>query len=70
MVDSMILKVAVPGRIQFKIIRREKKILRRTGEDRLWDIAKACGSTVEAICRLNDITGEPAPERMLLIPVT
>ena len=48
---------------------RPSLILRRAGEDRLWDIAKKTGSTVEAICRANGLEAEPAPDRMLLIPV-
>lgn len=48
---------------------RPSLILRRAGEKRLWDIAKSCGSTVEAIRRANNLTEEPAPGQMLLIPV-
>ena len=48
---------------------RPSLILRRAGENRLWDIAKAAGSTMEAIQRANGLSGEPAPEQMLLIPV-
>lgn len=48
---------------------RPSLILRRAGEDRLWDIAKASGSTMDAIRRINGISEEPAPDRMLLIPV-
>ena len=48
---------------------RPSLILRRAGEERLWDIAKKTGSTVEAICRANGLEAEPAPDRMLLIPV-
>ena len=48
---------------------RPSVILRRAGDCRLWDIAKATGSTMEAICRANGLAGEPAPEQMLLIPV-
>lgn len=48
---------------------RPALILRRAGEDRLWDIAKNSGSTVEAICKANALEAEPAPDRMLLIPV-
>ena len=44
-------------------------ILRRAGDNRLWDLAKASGSTVEAIRRANGLQGEPEPNRMLLIPV-
>ena len=48
---------------------RPSLILRRPGGETLWDIAKACGSTEAAICQANDLTGEPDPERILLIPL-
>ena len=54
---------------------REKKqdapslIVRRMGEDSLWDIAKDVGSTVETIQKVNKLTAEPTPQQMLLIPV-
>lgn len=48
---------------------RPSLILRRAGEKRLWDIAKSCGSTVDAIRRANNLTEEPTPGQMLLIPV-
>lgn len=48
---------------------RPALILRKVGKDRLWDIAKTCGSTVDAICRANEITDAGDPERLLLIPV-
>ncbi len=48
---------------------RPSLILRRAGEKRLWDIARESGTTVEAIRRANGLTEEPAPDRMLLIPV-
>ena len=36
----------------------------------LWDLAKSCGSTVEAIRGANHLPQEgPAPESLLLIPV-
>lgn len=44
-------------------------ILRRSACEELWDIAKECGSTVDAICKANDITKEPEAGRILLIPV-
>lgn len=44
-------------------------VLTRYQADRLWDLAKACGSTVEAICQANAIEGEPEQGRMLLIPI-
>ena len=48
---------------------RPSVILRRMEGERLWDLAKSCGSTVQAICRANDLTEEPDIGRMLLIPV-
>lgn len=48
---------------------RPSMILRRTGKARLWDIAKASGSTVEAIRTANRLDGEPMESQMLLIPV-
>lgn len=48
---------------------RPSLILRRAGEDRLWDIAKTSGSTVDAIRRANGLQEEPLPNQMLLIPV-
>lgn len=44
-------------------------ILRRKGEQSLWEIAKQAGSTVEMIQKVNDITQEPEADKMLLIPV-
>lgn len=49
---------------------RPALILRRAGNQRLWDIAKQSGSTVAAIRSANDLTEEPAPNQMLLIPVS
>lgn len=48
---------------------RPSLILRRAGELPLWDIAKECGSTVEAIRQLNRLQQEPERDQMLLIPV-
>lgn len=48
---------------------RPSLILRRAGEEGLWEIAKLCGSTMEAIRRVNGLEGEPAPGQMLLVPV-
>lgn len=45
-------------------------IIRRAGAQRLWDLAKSCGSTVEAIRTLNHLEGEPSPAQFLLIPVS
>ena len=48
---------------------RPSLILRRVGQDSLWKIAKNYGSTVEALREANGLTGEPEPERILLIPM-
>jgi hypothetical protein len=48
---------------------RPSVILRRTGEDDLWSIAKNSGSTVAAIRQANNLQEEPERGRMLLIPV-
>lgn len=48
---------------------RPSLILCRAGKRRLWDVAKQCGSTVEAIQRANGIEEEPDPNAVLLIPV-
>lgn len=49
---------------------RPSLILRRSGEQSLWEMAKLCGSTVEAICRANGLSAEPMDGRILLIPVS
>lgn len=48
---------------------RPSLILRRAGEDSLWEIAKASHSTVQSIRDANGLQSEPAPGQMLLIPV-
>jgi hypothetical protein len=48
---------------------RPSLILRSCGEEQLWDIAKKCGTTVEAIRTANQLTQEPEKGQMLLIPV-
>lgn len=48
---------------------RPSLILCRAGTDRLWDIAKRTGSTVEAIMKANDLKQEPESSKVLLIPV-
>ena len=57
------------GQVRQKDPARPSLILRRAGEERLWDIAKGAGSTMEAIRRINGLGEEPAPDRMLLVPV-
>lgn len=49
---------------------RPSLILRRAGENGLWDMAKSCGSTVESIRHANGLEGEPVQGQLLLIPVS
>lgn len=48
---------------------RPSLILCRAGERSLWELAKHCGTTVDAIHKANQLSGEPAADQMLLIPV-
>lgn len=48
---------------------RPSLVLKRPGNASLWDLAKASGTTVNAICNANHITQEPLEDRLLLIPV-
>lgn len=48
---------------------RPTVIVRRAGENRLWDLAKECGSTVDAIREANHLQQEPDNDQLLLIPV-
>ncbi len=45
-------------------------ILQRYHSGRLWDVAKDCGSTVEAIRAANTLENDPSPGQMLLIPIS
>lgn len=49
---------------------RPSLILRRAGTDRLWDIAKSTGSTVDAIQKANGLDREPGSDQILLIPIS
>ena len=48
---------------------RPSIILSRAGDRTLWEIAKECGSTVEAIQEANNLQSQPDESRMLLVPV-
>lgn len=48
---------------------RPSLILRSCGDEQLWDIAKKCGTTVDAIRSANQLVQEPEKGQMLLIPV-
>lgn len=48
---------------------RPSLILRRSRGEQLWELAKASGSTVDAIRKANSLAGDPEDGKMLLIPV-
>jgi hypothetical protein len=48
---------------------RPSLILRRAGDEDLWQIAKQCNSTVDAIKSANGLQTEPEAGRFLLIPI-
>lgn len=48
---------------------RPSLILRRAGQERLWDIAKATATTVEHIRQANHLADEPDENQMLIIPI-
>ena len=45
-------------------------ILRRVGDDSLWQIAKQTGATVDGIRAANGLTEDPSPDKILLIPIS
>lgn len=48
---------------------RPSLILRRMGDETLWDMAKLYGSTEDAIRKANNLTDAPVPGQILIIPV-
>ncbi len=48
---------------------RPSLIVCKKGDERLWDMAKKTGSTVEAIMSANRLENEPEADRILLIPI-
>lgn len=48
---------------------RPSLILRKVGQEDLWNIAKKAGSTVEAIEKANHLQYQPDPDTVLIIPV-
>jgi len=48
---------------------RPSLILRRCGQQSLWDLAKGYGTSVDAIRNANHLEAEPECDRMLLIPI-
>lgn len=57
------------GELQEPKADRPSVILRRAGEESLWELAKSAGSTVQAIQKANNLQQEPEENQMLLIPV-
>lgn len=48
---------------------RPSLLLQRAGEQSLWEIAKATGTTVDSIRKANKLEGEPEAGKLLIIPV-
>ncbi len=57
------------GQLREKDPARPSVILRRMGQGGLWQLAKKCGSSQQAIMQANGLTEEPACGKMLIIPV-
>jgi len=79
---SLCLELTAVGKTQFPMVcglelgelkqpdpARPSLILCRAGEESLWDMAKRCGSTVEAIREANGLQDGPEAQSLLLIPV-
>lgn len=58
------------GEMEKKDPNRPSLILRRLGQESLWDVAKSCRTTVNAICDANNLTDDCAPNKMLIIPIS
>ncbi len=58
------------GEAEKKDPNRPSLILRRLGQDSLWDVAKSCRTTVSAIQDANAITDDCASDKMLIIPIS
>jgi hypothetical protein len=77
MVESVLVEqVDLPGVCALTLTDQDKQqaqrpslILRKKGEDSLWQVAKETGSTVERILQANGLDAEPPADQMLLIPV-
>ncbi|MBO4937851.1 MAG: DUF3794 domain-containing protein [Oscillospiraceae bacterium] len=58
------------GELQEPDPARPSLILCRPKGEELWELAKRCGSTVDAIRRANKLEAEPEDDQILLIPVS
>lgn len=64
------VRSAVTEQTEKKDPSRPSLIARRAGRESVWEIAKQCGSTVEAICEANGLISESVQEgAVLLIPM-
>jgi len=63
------VKALEVGELQEPDTHRPSLILRRKGNESLWELAKRNGSTVAAIETANQLEAEPDSKQMLLIPV-
>lgn len=57
------------GAMEQKDPNRPSLILRRLGQESLWDVAKNCRTTVSAIQIANNLTDDCLPDKMLIIPI-
>lgn len=66
---TMVTGVEIGGPLE-KDGDRPSLILRRVESGRIWDLAKACGSTVDAIRKANGMSDEEMIGALVLIPVS
>ena len=48
---------------------RPSLVLKRAGQDSLWEMAKEAGTTADAIRKANRLEADPMPGQMLIIPI-
>lgn len=65
---SMLTQITLGEKCE-KDPQRPSLILRKAGQQRLWDIARECGSTVDAIMQANKLESQPDADQILLIPM-
>ncbi len=58
------------GEMEKKDPNRPSLILRRLGQESLWDVAKSCRTTVSAIQNANGLDTDPTTDKMLIIPIS
>jgi hypothetical protein len=58
------------GEVRTPDPKRPSLILRRAGQESLWELAKGCGTTAQAIREANGLEEDPQPGQILLIPVS